>query len=94
MSARSIEELRADAHELLNKLREERDELHLRLHLAKAEARDEWEKLEPKWEHFQARTQAVAESAEAASKDVGTALGILGEELRHGYKRIKESMHS
>ncbi len=95
MSAKkSIDELRKEARELMARLREERDELHLQIHLAKAEARDEWEKLEPSWEEFQARVHAVAETAGDASKDVYSALGLLGDELRHGYDRIRKAMRS
>jgi hypothetical protein len=94
MSQKKFEAFSAEAHELLARIREERDELNLKMHLAKAEARDEWEKLEPKWEQFQARVHTIGESAGEASKDIGVALGILGEELRHGYERIRKAMHS
>lgn len=94
MSNESIEKVRAEAAELLAKLREERDELHVRMHLAGAEIRDEWDKLEPKFEHLQTKAQNVAASVGEASKDIGTALAILGDELRHGYARIRKSLRS
>ena len=37
---------RSNFEELVEKLERQRDELKLRAHLAKAEARDEWEELE------------------------------------------------
>jgi len=92
MSTGSIDDLRANAEALLARLRTERDELAVQMQLAKAEARDEWHKLEPKWEHFQSRARVVADSAEEASKDVGAVLGLLGEELRRGYERIRASL--
>jgi seryl-tRNA synthetase len=92
MKTRSLDELRTNTAALVEKLRTERDELAVQMQLAKAEARDEWHKLEPKWEHFQSRAREVTESAEEASKDIGAVLGLLGEELRRGYDRIRASL--
>jgi hypothetical protein len=94
MSAKTIEGVRADVHDLLEKLREERDELNVQMHLAKAEIHDEWSKLEPKWDHFRDRATAVSKSAEEASEDAGVALRLLGDELRNGYTKIKDSFRS
>ncbi len=79
-------------HELIEKLRQTRDELHVQIHLAAAEARDEWEVLEKKWEHFQARAAQVGEATGEAAEDVGDALEVVGEELRKGYQRIRKSL--
>ena len=87
----SIDDVRAQARELLARLRTERDDLHVRMHLAGAELRDEWQRVEPKWQHFQARAEEVAASAGEASKDVGAALVLLGEELGHAFERIRKS---
>lgn len=38
--------MRAKLAEMLEKLEQERDELKVRMHLGKAEAREEWEKME------------------------------------------------
>ena len=92
MTMKSLDGLRDDAAKLLEHLRRERDELNVQMHLARAEVRDEWHKLEPKWEHFEARAKEVAASAGEASKDVGSALGLLGEELQHGYARIRDAL--
>jgi len=92
MTTKSTESLRAEATELLAKLRTERDELRVRLHLAGAEAREEWEKLEPRLAELEARAAQVGEAAGAAAKDVGAALAMLGEELGEGYARIRRAM--
>ena len=94
MTTPSLEQLRADATELLARLRTERDELAVQIHLARAEAREEWEKLQPRWEHFQARAREVAETAEDSSREVGAALGLLGEELKRGFQRIRDTLRS
>ncbi len=74
---------------MLERLRTERDELRVRAHLAKAEMKEEWEKLEDKWENLEARAKSAKAEASEASKDVGSALEILGDELSQAYRRIR-----
>ena len=93
MSNHTIETLRPDAEQLLTKVRAERDELKLQLRLARAEMRDEWQKLAPRFQNLQSRVHEVGVSAGAATRDVGAASGLLGEELRHGCERIRRATH-
>lgn len=94
MTDKTREALRADAAALAARLRTERDELRVQLHLAGAEARAEWERLEPRLAEYEARAARVGEAAGDAARDVGSALGILGEELAAGYARIRAAMKS
>ncbi len=77
---------------LLESLRTERDELRVRMYLARAEVRDEWQALEQRWEHFESRVRAAAAAAEAAREEVGDAVDLLAEELRKGYGRVRQAM--
>lgn len=77
-----------DLDELLETLRRQRDMLKLKIHLARAEARDEWEELEKKWQHLSARSAAARHDAEDISKNVFAAAKLVAEELRRGYERI------
>jgi DNA repair exonuclease SbcCD ATPase subunit len=72
--------------------RQARDELRVQMHLAKADARDEWESLESKWGEFQQNLDKVEDAAEDAAEDVGKALSVLGEELKSGYERIRKAL--
>lgn len=76
--------------EMLSGLRQMRDELKVKIHLGKAEAKDEWEKLEKKWQEFKAHSKVVGEAMDESAKNVGSALEIVGSELKEGYKRIKK----
>lgn len=75
--------------EIMDKLRQERDELKLKAHLGKAELKDEWEALERKWERLEGRMEGAAEEAREASHEVGAAFGVLAEELGEAYRRIR-----
>lgn len=78
-----------DLDELLDTLRRQRDMLKLKIHLARAEARDEWEELEKKWQHLSAKSAAARRrDADDVSKNVFAAAKVVAEELRRGYERI------
>lgn len=78
--------------EIVSRLRQERDEIRLKMHLAKAEIRDEWETLEGKWEHLEDRLASVAGETREAGKGVGTAFGIVADELGEAYRRIRSKL--
>lgn len=75
--------------EIMAKLRQERDELKLELHLGKAELKDEWQALERKWERLEGRVEGAAGEAREASREVGAAFGVLADELGEAYRRIR-----
>jgi seryl-tRNA synthetase len=77
---------------LLERLEEERDELKVKLNLAKLEAREEWEELEEKIEKLRGRLKAVREEAREASGDVGAAFEMLVDEVKEGLARIRRRM--
>ena len=77
---------------VMEKLRQERDELRLKMHLGKAELKEEWEALERKWEHLEGRMSGVAGEAREASREVGAAFGVLADELGEAYRRIRAKM--
>ncbi len=72
----------------VQKLEQERDELKLKMHLAKADARDEWEEMEERWGRLRQKLSQVKEGASEASEDVRDAASGLAEEIRKGYRKI------
>ena len=81
-----------DLQRLVDELKAQRDELRVKLHLAKAEARDEFEKLEKRWEHARGRLAVIGKEAGEASKDVGEAARLVLDEIRAGYQRIRKAI--
>jgi hypothetical protein len=82
------EKLGEEIHELMDEIKKERGELELKMHLAKAEVRDEWDKAEKQWHEFKAKADLLAKEAREASGDVGKAAKSLAQELKIAYKRI------
>jgi chromosome segregation ATPase len=78
--------------EILEKLKQQRDELRLKVHLGKAEARDEWEELEEKFSSLKERLLAAGGEATDAKGDISTAAKDLASELKKGYERIRAKL--
>ncbi len=83
---------RLDVERVLEELKRQRDELRVKMHLAKAEVRDEWAGLEHKWEHVKGRLTAAGGAAGEAAEDVGAALRQVAEELKRGYDKIRRQL--
>jgi len=77
--------------DVLAKLKQERDELALKVHLGKKEAAAEWEKLDAKWHEIKARKMPpMKEAADETGVGLGLALELAVEELKKGYERIRK----
>jgi uncharacterized coiled-coil DUF342 family protein len=81
-----------DLKKTVDALTRQRDELNVKMHLAKAEVKDEWDKLETKWEEVQGKIATVREEAEKTTETVTTATGLLADEIKKGYERIKNAL--
>ena len=77
----------AEFDDLVTDLKQKRDELRLKMHLASKEVQDEWEELEDKMQEFSSRAELGK-----TSEGLGDALTRLGEELKLGYKRIRNAI--
>lgn len=84
----------ADFDDLLEELRQKRDELRVQLHLASKEAKDEWQELEEKMDEFSSKAKQFAGEAglRETGQGLGNALGQLGNEIRLGYERIRKAI--
>lgn len=81
-----------DLNALLEGLRQQRDTIKVQLHLAKAEAREEWQELEQRWEHLRAKATAVGGETKEVSRDVYEAAKLMVEEMKRGYERIRKRL--
>ncbi|MEK6202105.1 MAG: hypothetical protein N2A40_06760 [Desulfobulbaceae bacterium] len=85
-----MDQERKDVETFVQKIQQQRDEILLKMHLAKAEVKDEWAVAEKKWEHLKTKTPVVAREGGESMKDVGAAVKLVGEELLRSYERIKK----
>jgi hypothetical protein len=80
------------SEKLFKELDTERGKLELKLHLLSMDAKEDWDELEKKFEAFKTKASAVAEVTEESASDVGEALKLVAEEIREGYRKIRNSM--
>jgi hypothetical protein len=83
-------EVRVELQKLLEELRAEREHLAVKMNLAKAEVRDEWEELERKWEHLRARGAQITETLGDTGGEVMDDLQMAGVDIKEGYRRLKD----
>jgi len=81
---------RTDVKEVIASLERMRDEIKLKIHLAAADARDEWEELEKKLGHLRGKANTIGRVGKDAAGDVGEAVELLGKELKKGYERLRK----
>ena len=78
--------------EMIDSLKQQRDELALQMHLGKAEAKEEWERVQEKLDKlsddFEPLKDAVGESAEGLL----TSLGLVADEIKDSFHRIRKAI--
>jgi chromosome segregation ATPase len=84
----------SDIDDLIQDLKQKRDELRVKVNLASKEIKDEWEELEEKMEEFSGKAKRFGEDArlKETGEGLGEALGKLGHELKLGYDRLRKAM--
>ena len=81
---------REELDNLVDELKADREHLAVKASLARAELRDEWEALEQKWEHLRSRNAQLKDSLEETGDAVWQDLKKAGEDIRTGYRRIRD----
>ena len=87
-----MNDIKKSIDDILDDLKQERDELYLKYKLAKLEANEEWVELEAKLNKLEAKAKELVGATLDASKDIGAAAKLLGEEIRDGFKKIAKHL--
>ena len=83
-------EERKGIEEKIAMLKRERDELALKLSLAKAEARDEWKTLQAKIDALEAQARPVAKTVGETASGVGASLELAADEIKRGFDKLRK----
>ena len=83
-----------DFDDIIEALKQNRDELRVQMNLASKEIKDEWNELEEKMEDFSGKAKQFSNDAKLkeTGEGIGEALGQLGGELKRGYERIRNAL--
>ena len=85
-------EIKDEFETMLAKIRIERDEINLKLHLASMEVKEELQEAEKQWVHVKARATEIANDTKEASEEFIAKARIVGEELKDTYRRINQRL--
>ena len=77
---------------LLEKLKSQRDELMLKLHLASMEAKEEFEEADKHWDTLKNKAAEIADDSKETSEEYIAKAKIIGEELKEAYSRISKRL--
>lgn len=78
--------------DLIHTLRQQRDELRVRIHLAKAEVKDEWDKVERQFTKLVDDYKPTRDAASQTAANVWSALQLAGEEVLKGFERVRKTL--
>jgi hypothetical protein len=83
---------RKQLDELIRSLKRQRDELALQIHLGKAEAKEQWEKVTAKLDKLSADYQPTKEAFSESAEHVLAALKQVAVEVQEGFDRVRKSL--
>jgi hypothetical protein len=84
--------IKQEFNNLLDKLKAERDEINLKLHLASMEVKQEFEEAEPTWNQLKDKGSEIVDESVEVSEEVLAKAKIVGEELKETYQRIAKRL--
>lgn len=87
-----MSEKRTELEELISKLKQERDEVNLQIHLASMDAKDEYDRLSGKLDELTNEYEPVKNAVEETADNVFSALGLVAGELSAGFQRVRKSI--
>ncbi len=87
-----MSEVTTPLNDVVARLKTERDELRVQMHLAREELKDEWQEMERNWAELERQLAAAKAEALEGSADVAVATRLLADEIQTLYRRIKKKL--
>ena len=87
-----MSEQKTALEDVISKLKQERDELRLQMHLASMEAKDEYERISGKVDELTDNYEPVRDAVGETAGNLFTALGMVADELKAGFQRVRKSV--
>ena len=78
--------------ELISTLKQQRDELRVKIHLGSQEVRDQWDKLDDRFVRLKADYEPLTDAVGETAEDVWESMKLVGEEISDGFNRIRKSL--
>ncbi len=83
---------RGSLDSLISTLKQERDALKVKMHLAGMEAKDEYERLSSKIDELSTQYDPVKQAVSETADSVIAALSLAAGEMKSGIKRVRDAL--
>ena len=87
-----MSKLNNELAEIISSIKQEREELQLKMHLAGMEAKDEYNRLSAKFDELTDQYAPVREAVEDTADNVFAALKLAAEEMKDGFGRVRKAI--
>jgi uncharacterized coiled-coil protein SlyX len=77
---------------LISSLKQQRDELAVQIHLGKAEAQEEWDKLTAKLDELTKDYEPLKDAVAETAGNMFSALKLVAGEVQDGFERIRKAL--
>lgn len=84
--------IKKEFDELIDALKQQRDEIEVQIHLASMDAKQEWQNSEVKWGELIDTLGTITDDTKETSADLIHATKIIGDELKETYNRISDRL--
>ncbi len=78
--------------ELISDLKQQRDQIRVRIHLGNMELKDEFEKLDERLNHLNLRFGPIKDAIGETTENVWDSLKLVGSEVGNGFRRILKAL--
>ena len=76
--------------DLISQIKQQRDELAVQVHLGKAEAKEEWNKVEDRLRQLAKEYEPVMDVIDDTSAEVMSGLKLVADEIMAGFDRVRK----
>ena len=83
---------RTALEELITSLKQERDELKLKIHLAGMEGKEEYERLSGKIDELTDHYEPVKDAVQESASNVFSAFLLAAGEMKNGFRRVRKAI--
>ncbi|QDU40051.1 hypothetical protein Mal4_44050 [Maioricimonas rarisocia] len=78
--------------ELMSTIRQQRDDLAVRIHLGSAEVKEEWKLLNDRLQELMDQYEPLRNATTESATGVWESLKLVGEEIRDGFSRVRKTL--
>ncbi|MDO8846159.1 MAG: hypothetical protein Q7U98_14445 [Methylicorpusculum sp.] len=85
-------DLLKELEQISEKIKTQRDEIMVQMHLAGLDAKSEWDKAEEKWHELKIKAEEIKDETKETTDELVSKTKVIADELNTAYQRIVERL--